>query len=74
VTHLAQVAAFADDQVRVAKSTSASAVTTTLGQLDDDDRVIELSRMLSGSPESDSAREHARELLDSARSGGRGRS
>ena len=69
VTHLAQVAAFADAQVRVAKSTSADAVTTTLGQLDDDERVIELSRMLSGSPESGSAREHARELLDSARTG-----
>ncbi|MDQ2678886.1 MAG: DNA repair protein RecN [Actinomycetota bacterium] len=70
VTHLAQVAAFADQQVRVTKSTSADEVTTTLGQLDDDDRVIELSRMLSGSPESDSAREHARELLDTVRSNG----
>ena len=73
VTHLAQVAAFADHQVRVTKSTTDTQITTTLGQLDDDDRVIELSRMLSGSPQSDSAREHARELLESARSG-RGRS
>ncbi len=71
VTHLAQVAAAADDQVRVEKTTSASAVTTSLSQLDDDERVVELSRMLSGSPESGSANEHARELLDAARGGRR---
>jgi DNA repair protein RecN (Recombination protein N) len=35
--------------------------------LPDDKRVIEISRMLSGSPDSDTAREHAAELLEMAR-------
>lgn len=72
VTHLAQVAAFADHQVLVSKATSSDAVTTTLSPLDGEDRIVELSRMLSGSPDSDTAREHARELLVAAH-GGSGR-
>ncbi len=65
VTHLAQVAAHADQQVLVAKSQVSGAATTTATELDDESRVIELSRMLSGTPGSDSARNHARELLES---------
>ncbi|MEY2447731.1 MAG: hypothetical protein QOH79_1207, partial [Acidimicrobiaceae bacterium] len=41
--------------------------TATAAALADDDRVIELSRMLSGSPGSSTAREHAAELLAEAR-------
>jgi DNA repair protein RecN (Recombination protein N) len=71
VTHLAQVAAFGDHQVVVAKQivaegagdlTKASALL-----LDEEDRVVELARMLSGQPESAAARTHARELLDASR-------
>jgi DNA repair protein RecN (Recombination protein N) len=40
--------------------------------LDDDERVVELSRMLSGQPDSDAARQHAAELLATA-AGDRGR-
>jgi DNA repair protein RecN (Recombination protein N) len=39
-------------------------------RLDDDARVAELARMLAGLGESDTARAHARELLDSARADG----
>lgn len=63
VTHLPQVAAHADHQLRVSKRVDGSVTVTTVEPLDDDDRVIELSRMLSGSPSSTTARDHASELL-----------
>jgi len=66
VTHLPQVAAFADAQILVSKRQSAHAATTTAEPLDDAGRVVELSRMLSGSPESATARDHANELLAAA--------
>jgi len=66
VTHLPQVAAFADAQVLVAKRQGAAGATTTAAVLDDAGRVVELSRMLSGSPESATARDHAEELLAAA--------
>ena len=64
VTHLPQVAAYADIHLVVdsAGRNSASGVR----RLDDDDRVAELARMLAGLGESDSGRAHARELLDAA--------
>ncbi|HTO01166.1 MAG TPA: DNA repair protein RecN [Microthrixaceae bacterium] len=67
VTHLPQVAAFADVQILVSKASEANSATTTAMSLSDGERVIELSRMLSGSPESATAREHASELLSHAR-------
>jgi DNA repair protein RecN (Recombination protein N) len=66
VTHLAQVAAYADVQIAVSKDVGGAMTSSSIRQLDASDRVIELSRMMSGSPESDSAREHARELLVAA--------
>ncbi len=64
VTHLAQVAAQADAQVSVVKRTSKGRTVTTAVTVAGEERVIELSRMLSGHPGSDAARAHARELLD----------
>ncbi len=66
VTHLAQVAAYADNQVLVQKSDDGKTTVTNVASLDADDRVIELSRMLSGSPDSATARDHAIELLEDA--------
>ncbi|MGI9161622.1 MAG: DNA repair protein RecN, partial [Mycobacterium sp.] len=63
VTHLPQVAAYADTHLVVEGGSGASRVRS----LDDDDRVVELARMLAGLGESDTARAHARELLESAR-------
>lgn len=72
VTHLPQVAAFADHQLRVAKQVDGRVTVTTVETLADSERVVELSRMLSGSPESSTAREHASELLaEAARARGR---
>jgi DNA repair protein RecN (Recombination protein N) len=72
VTHLPQVAAYADAQVRVAKESDDDATVSRAALLGDDDRVVELSRMLSGQPDSDAARTHAADLLASA-AGDRGR-
>lgn len=66
VTHLPQVAAFADRQVRVEKSEIDGRTVATATELDAATRVAELSRMLSGRPDSETARGHAAELLDMA--------
>lgn len=66
VTHLAQVAAFAATQVAVEKHTSAGRTLTTAHVVSGDERLAELSRMLSGQPGSEIARQHAKELLESA--------
>ena len=70
VTHLAQVAAQADHQIGVRKVESDGRTRAEVAVLDPDDRVVEISRMLSGSPDSKAARRHARELL-TGRAGGR---
>ncbi|MDQ3107405.1 MAG: DNA repair protein RecN, partial [Actinomycetota bacterium] len=66
VTHLPQVAAYADRQVAVTKSEVGDRTVATADILDDAARVVELSRMLSGQPESATARDHAEELLATA--------
>jgi DNA repair protein RecN (Recombination protein N) len=67
VTHLAQVAAFADQQVAVRKVAARTSTRTDVQPLGSDARVVELSRMLAGRPDSASARDHAKELLEAAR-------
>lgn len=68
VTHLPQVAAFADAQVNVVKAVVDGTTVASAAPLGADDRVIELSRMLSGTPESERVQEAAHELLDLAAS------
>jgi DNA repair protein RecN (Recombination protein N) len=67
VTHLPQVAAFADHQIAVAKTEVDGRTISSARTLDDAERVVELSRMLSGQPGSAAARGHAEELLAVAR-------
>lgn len=66
VTHLAQVAAFANQHLRVLKNSTDEFTATDVVALNNEDRVNELARMLSGMPESDSGRTHAAELLEKA--------
>ncbi|MGI8984683.1 MAG: DNA repair protein RecN, partial [Acidimicrobiales bacterium] len=66
VTHLPQVAAFADHQVVVAKDDRSGATVASARTVTGTDRVVELSRMLSGQPSSGTARDHAEELLATA--------
>jgi DNA repair protein RecN (Recombination protein N) len=69
VTHLPQVAAFADAQYRVLKSEDRGRSTATVARVEGAARIQELSRMMAGLPESERAREHARELLELAAAG-----
>ncbi len=69
VTHLAQVASQADAQISVVKQESRGRTVTTALTVSGEDRVTELSRMLSGHPGSDVARAHARELLGVSHAG-----
>ncbi len=64
VTHLPQVAAYAD--VHLVVDSGGRTKASGVRRLDDDDRVAELARMLAGLGESDSGRAHARELLEAA--------
>lgn len=66
VTHLPQVAAFADHQYRVSKTLADDRTASVVESVEGDDRIEELSRMLAGLPESDRAKEHAQELLELA--------
>jgi len=66
VTHLPQVAAYADRHVVVEKSSDGTVTSSGLTVLDDAQRERELSRMLAGLADSDTALAHARELLDVA--------
>jgi DNA repair protein RecN (Recombination protein N) len=66
VTHLPQVAAFADHQLVVRKETTGNRTVADVAEVRGRDRVVELSRMLSGSPDSETARRHAEELLSRA--------
>jgi DNA repair protein RecN (Recombination protein N) len=72
VTHLAQVAAMADQQVEVRKSEDGGRTRSEVVVLDRAGRVVELSRMLSGHPDSASARHHAEELLEGTADPARG--
>ncbi len=62
VTHLAQVAAVSNAQVSVSKRVKKGATFASARRLQEDERIDEIARMLSGSS-SESARDHARELL-----------
>lgn len=68
VTHLPQVASRAAAHLLVEKGATDGLTTTRVRELQDDQRVEEVARMLGGDPESETSREHARELL--AASGG----
>lgn len=66
VTHLPQVAAFADHHFVVDKDDDGAVTRSSVVRLGEDDRVDELARMLAGQDDSASAQAHARELLELA--------
>ena len=67
VTHLAQVAAFATNHLRVLKDNDGSVTASSVEQLEGDQRIAEMARLLSGLPDSENALAHARELVETAR-------
>lgn len=72
VTHLPQVAAFADRHLVVEKTNDGTVTRSGVKTLNDEERVRELSRMLAGLEDSELGRAHAEELLAAARAPRRG--
>ena len=68
VTHLAQVAAFATNHLRVTKDSEGAVTASSVQQLQGDERLEEMARLLSGLSDSESGLVHARELIETARS------
>jgi DNA repair protein RecN (Recombination protein N) len=66
VSHLAQVAAFADNHLKVKKTASDAFVSTDVQVLEPEARITELARLLSGLEDSETGRAHALELLELA--------
>jgi DNA repair protein RecN (Recombination protein N) len=66
VTHLPQVAAFADQHLVVSKSDDGTVTSSDVRRLEGQDRVRELSRMLAGLDDSVLGQGHAEELLATA--------
>lgn len=66
VTHLAQVAAFATNHLIVVKDSEGAVTASSVRQLTGEERVAEMTRLLSGLSDSASGLEHARELLELA--------
>ena len=64
VTHLAQVASWADNHLVVTKSENGSVTQSNIVEVTGSERRKEIARLLSGQDESVSAQEHAGELLD----------
>lgn len=63
VTHLAQVAAFANNHLSVVKSNDGAVTASSVTRLEGAEREAEMARLLSGLTDSDAALTHARELL-----------
>jgi len=67
VTHLAQIAAFADHQYRIEKQVTNGRSVTRVEALKGEARIEELARMMSGTRVTETARQHVKELLRASR-------
>ena len=67
VTHQAQIAAFADNHLFISKSVHDKRTFTQVDSLDEDGRIRELARIVGGEQITDSALNHAKQLLHTAR-------
>ena len=67
ITHLPQVAAFADAHVRVTKTATRGKTRVEITKLDEGERPAEIARMLAGAAPSAQAAAHAAEMLRQAR-------
>jgi DNA repair protein RecN (Recombination protein N) len=71
VTHLSQIAGFADAHYFVDKTERNGATFASIAELSEEERVYELARMLSGEQVTAAALEHARQMLESTRKTGK---
>lgn len=67
ITHLPQIASFADSHFKVVKKVSGGRTITTVNPLDKEARVKELAEMMSGTAQSDISMTHAESMLSSAK-------
>lgn len=64
ITHLASIAIYADNQIKIKKAIESGKTASNIEHLDGDSRVAEIARMLSGDSDSQESLEHARALLN----------
>jgi DNA repair protein RecN (Recombination protein N) len=67
ITHLPQIASFADRHIKVSKSVSSGRTSVTVGILEGQARTNELAKMMSGEKENRIALTHAKNMLESAK-------
>src|SRR5699024_11665076 len=64
ITHLSQVAAMCDNHLVIQKAERNNRTVTTIKQLDNDDKIHELAKMITGNELTNAAVEHAEQLLE----------
>src|SRR5699024_1590331 len=64
ITHLSQVAAMCDNHLVIQKAERNNRTVTTIKQLDNDDKIHELAKMITGNELTNAALEHAEQLLE----------
>src|SRR5207253_10665384 len=74
ITHLPQIAAYADTHFAIEKRVDRGRTRTTVQRLDEDGRVAELARMLGGEGVTDALRASAREMLAGRKAKAKGES
>ena len=67
ITHLPQIASFADTHFKISKSVKAGRALTNVELLDKDERIKEIAKMMSGEHESKISITHAQEMLSKAK-------
>ena len=63
ITHLASIAVYADNQIKIEKSVSGEITSSNVYVIEGEKRVVEIARMLSGDSDTEQSLEHARSLL-----------
>ncbi len=66
ITHLPQISAMADNNLLIEKNESGERTMTYVKRLSVNDKIFEISRLISGSPDSSSSIQHAKELIENA--------
>ena len=64
ITHLASIAVYADNQIKIEKSVSGELTSSNVFIVEGEDRVAEIARMLSGDSDTEQSLQHARSLLE----------
>lgn len=63
ITHLASIAVYADNQIKIEKSVSGEITSSNVRAIEGEERVAEIARMLSGDSDAEQSLQHARSLL-----------